>query len=219
MSFGRLSGESAEYQKLRDELQAAEIALRDQRERVAELRRKLPRDHATEDLEFEEIRDGQRFGVRLSELFEDPGKPLILMHFMFGKAQTEPCPMCTMWADGYNGVVEHLRQRVNLAVLVAGDVGAFGDYARKRGWDQLRLVSAAASDLKQRLGFEMDNGAQLPGVSVFELDSSGRPIHCYSQCAMLDENQGRGMDLLSPVWNFFDLTSSGRGDFMPSKIY
>lgn len=219
MNFGRLSGESTEYRKLRDELQAAEVALRDQRERVAELRRKLPRDHAIEDLEFEEIRDGRRVAVRLSELFDDRDKSLVLMQFMFGKAQTEPCPMCTMWADGYNGVVPHLRQRTNFAVLVAGDVGAFGDYARGRGWNQLRLVSAGGSDLKQRLGFEMEDGAQLPGVSIFELGSDGRPIHCYSQCAMLGPDQGRGMDLLSPVWNFFDLIPGGRGDFMPRQIY
>lgn len=219
MSFGRLAGESAEYRELRDELQAAEIALRDQRERVAELRRKLPRDQTIDDQPFEEIRDGQRRAVRLSELFADPGQPLILMHFMFGKAQTDPCPMCTMWADGYNGVVPHLRQRANFAVLVAGDAAAFGDYARGRGWNHLHIVSAAQSDLKRRLGFEMEDGAQLPGVSVFELGADGRPVHCYSQCAMLGPNEGRGMDLLSPVWNFFDLTPSGRGDFMPRKVY
>ena len=218
MTIARLAGETPEYRKLRDELQAAEIALRDQRERVAELRRKLPRDHLVDDAEFEELRDGQRIGVRLSDLFEDPGKPLILMHFMFGKAQAEPCPMCTMWADGYNGVVDHLQQRANFGVLVAGDVALFGDYARQRGWGQLRLVGAAASDLKRRLGFEMENGAQLPGVSVFELGPDG-PLHTYSQCAILGENQGRGMDLLSPVWNFFDLTSAGRGDFMPNREY
>ena len=120
---------------------------------------------------------------------------------------------------GYAGVVAHLRERINFAVLVAGDVGVFGDYARARGWNRLRLVSAAATDLKRRLGFEMENGAQLPGVSVFELGTDGRPIHCYSQCAMLGENQGRGMDLLSPVWNFFDLTPTGRGDFMPKREY
>ena len=44
MAIGRLANESPGYQKLRDQLQEAEIALRDQRERVAELRPRLPRD-------------------------------------------------------------------------------------------------------------------------------------------------------------------------------
>ncbi len=35
-------GESPDHRKARDELLEAEIGLRDQRERVAELRRKLP---------------------------------------------------------------------------------------------------------------------------------------------------------------------------------
>lgn len=219
MRPARLAGESSAYQKLRDELQEAEIALRDQRERVAELRRSLPRDHAIPDVAFEEIVDGARREVRLSELFTDPGMPLVLMHFMFGKAQEHPCPMCTMWADGYAGVQHHLAQRINFAVCVAGDVGAFGSYARERGWGGLRLVSSAPADLKRDLGFELENGAQLPGVSVFELAPDGLPVHCYSQSAILGENEGRGMDLLSPVWNYFDLTAAGRGDFVPRKNY
>ena len=41
MPVQRLPNESPEYLKLREELLEAEIALRDQRERVAELRRSL----------------------------------------------------------------------------------------------------------------------------------------------------------------------------------
>jgi predicted dithiol-disulfide oxidoreductase (DUF899 family) len=37
-----IKGESEEYRKLRDQLLEAEIALKDQTERVAALRRKLP---------------------------------------------------------------------------------------------------------------------------------------------------------------------------------
>ena len=219
MRFTRLEGESAEYAKLRDELQDAEIVLRDQRERVAELRRALPADHVVGDERFAEVRDGAVVPVTLSELFEDRGKPLVLMQFMYGKAQEEPCPMCTMWADGYDGAMPHLRQRVNFALFVAGDAAAFGDYARSRGWRHVRVVSAADSELKRRLGFETPDGAQLPGVSVFVRRPDGTLVHTYSQCAMYGEAGGRGMDLLSPVWNFFDLTPDGRGEFMPSKRY
>lgn len=31
--------------------------------------------------------------------------------------------------------------------------------------------------------------------------------------------EGRGIDLLSPVWNYFDLTPDGRGDMLPSLEY
>jgi predicted dithiol-disulfide oxidoreductase (DUF899 family) len=215
---GRPPTESPEYAKLRQELQQAEVALRDQRERVAALRRSLPRDTEIEDATLEEIDAGERRVVRLSELFEDPSRPLILMHFMYGKAQAKPCPMCTMWADGYAGVSPHLRQNVNFAVLVAGDVGAFGDYARSRGWKNLRLVSAADSTLKRDLGFEKEDGSQLPGVSVFERKGNG-VTHFFSQSADLGPDGYRGMDLLTPVWHYLDLLPEGRPDWFPSKRY
>lgn len=219
MSIGRLTEESAAYRTVRDELQRAEMALRDQREAVAALRRRLPLDTTVGDHVFEEIRDGARVPVRLSELFVDPAKPLVLMQFMYGKKQAKPCPMCTLWADGYDGVVRHLEQRVNFAVLVAGDVGTFGAYGRGRGWRHLRAVSAADSDLKRRLGFEDGDGAQQPGVSVFVRRSDGTLVHAYSQSAWYGGEEFRGMDLLSPVWHFLDLTPDGRGDWMPRREY
>jgi len=219
MSVGRLERESPAYAKIRDEIQVAEVALRDQRERVAALRRTLPRDAALEEAEFVEIRDGARVDVKLSELFDDPDKPLILMHFMYGGAQEHPCPMCTAWADGYDGVLPHLEQRANFAIFIAGDPGAFGEYARSRGWRNARVVSAGDSDLKRRLGFEDEKGAQLPGLSVFERDANGRVCHFYSQSAFLGEDGFRGMDLLNPVWHFMDCLPEGRGDFFPSKSY
>jgi len=219
MGIGRLANEAPEYTKLRDELLEAEIDLRDQVERVAALRRKLPTDREVADATFEEIRDGVRVPVRLSELFEDPEKTLVLVHFMFGGKQDKPCPMCTLWADGYDGIVPHLRQRVNFAVLVAGDVETFAEYARGRGWRNLRIVSAADSDLKRSLGFEATDGGQHPGVSVFRRLADGRVVHFTSVCAMLADGEFRGMDLLSPLWNFLDLTPEGRGDWMPRIEY
>jgi len=219
MTVARLADESPAYRQLRDELQGAEMALRDQREKVAALRRRLPLDTSFDDVSFEEIRDGAREPVKLSELFTEPAKPLILMQFMYGKKQAKPCPMCTLWADGYDGVVPHLRQRANFAVLVAGDVAAFDAYARSRGWRHLRAVSAADCDLKRRLGFENAEGEQLPGVSVFVRRPDGSLVHAYSQSAWYGAEEFRGMDLLSPLWHFLDLTPEGREDWMPRRRY
>ena len=41
----------------------------------------------------------------------------------------------------------------------------------------------------------------------------------YSQSADLGPDGFRGMDLLNPLWHFFDATPEGRGDFFPSKSY
>ena len=217
--------ESADYRARRQELLQAEIDLKDQIERVAALRRALPLDGVVEDYVFQEGPRDLAAGdlplrtARLSELFERPDQTLVLVHFMFGGAQTQFCPMCTMWADGYDGVVQHLRQRVNFAVLVAGDAAVFDAYARSRGWRAIRAVSAADSDLKRRLGFEEADGAQWPGLSVFARRGDGTLVHSYSQSAWYGGEEYRGMDLLSPVWNFLDLTPAGRGDWMPRRTY
>jgi predicted dithiol-disulfide oxidoreductase (DUF899 family) len=39
--------------------------------------------------------------------------------------------------------------------------------------------------------------------------------HFYSASAIMDVDEGRGMDLLSPVWHFLDLAPDGRGDWCP----
>jgi predicted dithiol-disulfide oxidoreductase (DUF899 family) len=119
---GPLESESEAYWRARAELLEAEIALRDQCERVAALRRELPIETPVEDYVFEEgpaqlDKDGPVSQVRLSGLFADPAKPLVVYQFMYGGAQKKPCPMCTLWIDGFNGVAHHLRQRVNFGVI------------------------------------------------------------------------------------------------------
>ena len=105
---------SAEYTARREALREAEIELMRQRERVAALRRDLPEGVAVEDYVFLEgpqnldAGDAPVTSVRLSELFSGPGRSLVIYQLMYGKAQTTPCPMCTMWIDGFNGVASHL---------------------------------------------------------------------------------------------------------------
>ena len=125
MLHGKLSNESGQYQKARAKLLKAEMALRDQREQVAELRRALPLDTKVKDYLFHEgpsdlQQDSPISEIRLSELFEDPRKPLLVYQYMFGGAQKESCPMCAMWTDGFNAVAHHLNQRVNFAIVAAG---------------------------------------------------------------------------------------------------
>ena len=210
---------SPDYEKLREDLRGAEIALRDQRERVAELRRALPDDTVVPDHVFQEAVDGKLRDVRLSELFSAEDRTLVLMHFMFGKKQTAPCPMCTLWADGYDGIVPHLLQRVDFAIVIAGDPRAFAKYAVERGWRNIRAVSSGDTSYKLDLELETADGAQMPGISVHRLAEDGSVRLSYSGSALYGEQGSRGMDLLSPFWSFLDLTPEGRGDFFPSVRY
>ncbi|HJT09252.1 MAG TPA: DUF899 family protein, partial [Candidatus Nitrosotalea sp.] len=52
-----------------------------------------------------ELLDSENRKVNLSKLFGKK-KDLIIVHNM-GKT----CPYCTMWADGFNGLLPHLEDR------------------------------------------------------------------------------------------------------------
>jgi predicted dithiol-disulfide oxidoreductase (DUF899 family) len=221
-----LPNESAEYLAAREELRHAEIELMRQRERVAELRRQLPKGATVEDYEFLEgpasLDDGDApvTRVRMSELFTAPDRSLVIYHLMFGKKQSKPCPMCTAWLDAFNGVAHHLKQNVDLAIVAAADPAALRAHARDRGWDKLRLLSAGESTFKYDLGSEDREGGQDSTMSVFTRESDGTLRHFYScHPRLAPDVKERGIDELNPIWNMLDLTPQGRGTFYASLDY
>jgi len=206
------------------ELAAAEAELMLQRERVAELRRALPPEPCDDYIFLEgeqNLAAGGDVHIErsLTSLFGGPDRTLIVMHFMFGGAHGGACPMCTAWADGYTAIQDHLRDRVDFAIVVGGDLEQFRALARRRGWQNTRLLSAEGSTFKTDLGSEDIEGNQSPAVSAFTLDPSGRPQHRYTGGAHIGGDHWRGLDLLSPLWHFLDLTPEGRGDWMPQLDY
>ena len=227
-----LTNESSEYLAKREELRLAEIELMRQRERVAELRRHLPQGAPIQDYAFEEgprdlgAGDGPVRTTRLSELFsrpsaeKGPNRSLIIYHLMYGKRQTKPCPMCTAWLDGANGVAYHLAQNLDFAVAAAADLPALRAHARTRGWDKLRLLSSANSTFKYDLGSEDREGHQDSTISVFTQNADGTIRHFYSAHPRMSVDiKERGIDLLAPIWHFMDLTPQGRGKWYTSLDY
>jgi len=67
---------------------------------------------------------------------------------MFGGAQTKPCPMCTLWVDGYSGIARHIPQVMNFAVVAEAPIEQLRAWGRERGWRGLRLVSSAGTKFK-----------------------------------------------------------------------
>jgi predicted dithiol-disulfide oxidoreductase (DUF899 family) len=221
-----LTNEPADYVEAREKLRLAEIDLMRQRELVAELRRALPLGAPVADYEFEEgparldAGDAPARTVRLSELFTSPDRALVVYHLMYGKQQTSPCPMCTLWIDGFNGVAHHLAQNVNFVIAAAAELPALRDHARNRGWHNLRLLSAGTSTFKYDLNSEDADGNQDSAVSVFTRDADGNVRHTYtSHPRMADDIDQRGIDLLCSLWNVLDLTPQGRGEWYASLSY
>ena len=221
-----LTNQSSEYLAKREKLRLAEIELMRQRELVAGLRRNLPQGASVEDYQFEEgprdlsAGDAPAQMVHLSELFTKADRSLVIYHFMFGKKQTKACPMCTAWLDGANGVAHHLTQNLDFAVVAAADLPTLRAYARERGWDKLRLLSAGNSTFKYDLGSEDHEGGQESTISVFTREGKGAVRHFYTaHPRMAPDIQERGIDLLAPIWHFLDLTPQGRGSWYASLAY
>jgi predicted dithiol-disulfide oxidoreductase (DUF899 family) len=226
-----LTNESPEYLSKREELRRAEIDLMRQRERVAALRRQLPPGAAIEDYSFEEGPANLDQGdtpvrtVRLSDLFTGRDRSVVIYHFMYGKKQTKPCPMCTSLIDGLNGIAHHLAQNLDLAIAAAADPRTLRAHARARGWDNLRFLSCGASTFKYDLGSEDREGHQDSTVSVFTRDGEGTVRHFYTAHPMMAPDiRERGLDLMSPIWHVLDLTPQGRGTWYagldyPPKVY
>jgi predicted dithiol-disulfide oxidoreductase (DUF899 family) len=226
MQQTNLTNESAAYLAAREELRLAEIESMRQLERVAELRRRLPEGAIVEDYAFSEgpseLDAGDRPAktVRLSELFSAPARPLIVYQLMFGKKQASPCPMCTMWIDGYNGVAQHIAQNADFAIAAAAELSDLRAYGRVRGWKNLRLLSCGDSTFKYDMASEDAQGSQDSTISVFTKDSDGTLRHFYSGHPWLaDDINQRGIDRLTPVYNMLDLTPQGRGNWFAEPAY
>jgi len=226
MQYTRLPGQSPEYIQRREELRLAEIELMRHAERVSQMRRELPPGPTVRDYVFHEgprdlaAGDDPVTTVRLSELFSSPDRTLVMYQFMFGKLQASPCPMCTMWIDGFNGVADHLQQNVDFVVAAAANPTALRQHARNRGWSNLRLLSCGDSTFKYDLGSEDAEGNQDSTVSVFTRDANGEIRHFYSaHPRMAGDIAERGIDTIAPVWHVLDLTPEGRGDWYPELAY
>jgi predicted dithiol-disulfide oxidoreductase (DUF899 family) len=226
MRHTRLVGESADYLAAREELRLAEIDLMRHREQVAAQRRALPQGPPVDDYVFIEGPAGLDAGdtpareVPLSGLFTAPDRPLIVYHFMYGKLQTDPCPMCTLWIDGFNGIAHHITRTADFAVAAAAGPPVLRQHARNRGWTRLRLLSCGDSTFKYDLGSEDKDGEQDSTVSVFTRDDDGTIRHFYSAHPRMSADiDQRGIDLLAPVWNLLDLTPAGRGNWFPTLDY
>lgn len=226
MRYTRLAGESEAHLAAREELRLAEIELMRHQEEVAAQRRALPPGPPVEEYTFLEgpaDLDAGDTPVReatLAELFTGPGRPLIVYQFMYGKKQTDPCPMCTLWIDGFNGIAHHVTRNADFVIVAAADPTTLREYARHRGWHRLRLLSCGGSTFKYDTGSEDKDGEQDSTVSVFTRDDDGTVRHFYSaHPRMADDIAERGIDPLAPGWHLLDLTPQGRGDWYPTIDY
>jgi predicted dithiol-disulfide oxidoreductase (DUF899 family) len=175
------------------------------RQQIAGLREKLRatqsaiEPEAIDDYVFPRAGGGS---TRLSELFGDKDT-LIAIHNM-----GSGCPYCTLWADGFNGVYDHLHNRAAFVLSSPDAPEQQQRFASGRGW-RFPMVSCQGTTFPQDMGY-WDKGPT-PGVSVLRRD--GARI-----MRVADTSFSPGDDFCS-VWHFFDLIPEGAGDWRPKFKY
>src|SRR5262249_53144468 len=139
--------------------------------------------------------------VRFSELFA-PGKDTLLAYsYMYGPAMANPCPMCTSLLDGLNGQSPHVVERANFVVIAKSPIARIRNFARGRGWKNLRLLSSDGTTYNTDYHGESPTGGQLPTMNVF-VRREGKIHHSWSSELLFigyDPGQdGRHVDLFWP---------------------
>lgn len=173
--------------------------LADYRRQIAAIREKMRETQAV--VEPESVKDYQFAtvdgAVRLSELFGDR-EDLILIHNM-----GVSCSYCTLWADGYNGIHQHVVTRAAFAASSPDRPAVQQKFAESRGW-KFPLVSHAGSSFAADMGYVSEKGGWMPGVSVFR--RHGGEIVRVSNTGF-----SPGDDFCT-LWHFFDLLPGGIGE-------
>ena len=195
------------YKQLRARLRAAEVALADERERVAALARQVPPGPELPDYVLHAASDGEE--VRLSELFDHRGA-LVVYHLPVPAEVDECCPSCSMWLDALNSATDQVMVNAGFAVVAKAKLARLALWALRQDWSELRVLSSETSSFDRDLGFEAPDGAGELGLSVLVRDTAQRVRLFYSVKAVMEDAGWRHNDLFSPVWQALDLLPSGR---------
>jgi len=174
------------------------------KQRLAEARKRRPKE-VVQDYVFKANDDSE---VRLSELFGDK-EDLIVIHNM-----GTGCPACTMWADGFTGLVPHLQDRAAFVVTSPDKPEVQKKFAAKRNWN-FRMVSAHDNSFVRDMGFWQDAGpypGPWPGVSTFHRDAEG-------QITRIAKTHFSPNDDFCAIWPFFDMLENGSNGWQPKYSY
>jgi predicted dithiol-disulfide oxidoreductase (DUF899 family) len=178
-----------------------EYQLQHIKQKLAELRRQRPR----EEIGDYRLLDCERREASLSSLFGDKSR-LILIHNM-GRC----CSYCTMWADGFTGLLPHLESRAAFVLTSPDEPEAQREIVQSRGWN-FPVYSTAGTTFTADMGFDYDQEGLMPGVSVFTKEADGK-IYRVSRAEF-----GPG-DNFCAVWHFFDLLPEGIDGWEPQLSY
>jgi len=142
--------------------------------------------------------------VHLSELFGEKNE--LIMPFNMGRK----CSYCTLWADGYNGLVNHLEDRAAFVVVSPDSPEVQKEFATSRNW-AFTMVSSQNMDFYKDMDM-LGEDDTWPGVVTFIKNENGE-IFRYAKSFF-----GPG-DNFCAMWDFNDLLPIQDETWAPKYIY
>jgi len=181
-------------------------ALATYRDQIADARRKMREIQATVE---PEIVTNYTFATAdgtttLADLF-GAKDDLILIHNM-----GTSCPNCTLWADGFNGIYDHLVNRAAFVVSSPDAPDVQKRFAAGRGW-RFPMVSHQGTDFAANMGYRSERGGWLPGVSVFRRDKD--------RILRVSDTRFEPGDGFCSIWHLLDLLPDGAAGWSPRFTY
>ena len=136
---------------------------------------------------------------------------------LFGEHETllaihnmgQGCRYCTLWADGFNGLLPHLESALAVVLVSKDSPHVQRRFANSRGW-RFRLASHGGGDYMREQGV-LEGDDNYPGAVVYRRD--GDAIARMNACVF-----GPG-DLYCAMWSLLGLAGIGVADWTPQFNY
>lgn len=139
----------------------------------------------------------------LLKMFGDK-KQLLLIHNM-----GQGCRYCTLWADGFNGLLKHLESLMSVVLVSKDPPEVQRQFANSREW-RFRLASHGGGKYISEQTV-MDGSENTPGAVVYERDDD--TITRRNSCVF-----GPG-DVYCSMWGLLGLAGLGADDWTPQYGY
>lgn len=185
-----------------DEIKIQEEKVRMEMQKLFEMHRSRP---ATKVLNY--TLTNESGVVKLADLFGEHNE-LIVVHSVGINS-----PRCTLFADGFSGLFEHIQDRAGFAVISNDTPEEQQQMARTREW-KFPMACAQGTSFSYDMKFVGEKGPEdfLPGVSIFTRDNQGH-IHLRTSVEL------RPGDVFCSLWNLFSLLPTAEGTWRPKYSY
>jgi predicted dithiol-disulfide oxidoreductase (DUF899 family) len=206
----------------RKALLAKEKEFTRRRDDLSRKRRELPWEKVEKDYLF----DGPSGQETLPRLFGQKSQ-LVVYHLMFNPAADAGCKHCSFWADNFNGIDVHLRQRdVSFLAISRAPLPRIEAFKKRMGWT-FGWVSSFGCDFNYDYHVSVVPQQSATGEVIYnyaprkttmeELPGSVSSTRMTTGASFTHIRDTRGLDMLNGAYHWLDLVPKGRNESGPTR--